>query len=668
MRMDEPRKASDPTSRNQRPAAMPTSSWECRPDPRARRVSWLPPAVLVLAISVAGVPARAEDPPRAVNDLLRLAPPDASLVLTVEGLRDQFRSINGSGLLASLRQLPAVKSWLDSEKHRHLRRSCEEVEAVLGVKLAEIRDEVLGDAVVLVLRLPPGEAPDPSQARGLLLLRAHDPALLERLISSLNAAQRDSGELKRVDARRRGNTTYHVREFPDGSGRPPECYVGYPDGTFAFSNSEELIQGVVDRKPPVPGRSRGGPSEAAKAPAGPGLGETPRMIAVRRRLPEQPLACLYLDPRAAERLLSLAPRPAKPGDARFLEMLRRHLSAVDYAGAALVWRPDAIVVHAVETLDAPRADAWLRRWAGDARPCRPALRRVPRTALAMACLHVDLTALREAVYEVVPEADHQRLRNFEVLLTGLLLGHDVIQILPVLGPGMVAYLDEPAEPTPAKADSPPGRGSLFPLVVVVDLATGNGGPAPDAGRGGPSLAIVADSLENALRTVLTVVAMDEKHGRGRAAIATSPAAVASVMTLNIPIPFACAIDRAGGRLVLGTSAASVARYLESSSDPDAGARFRDWQAAAFPGYETFVCVDLDALTRLAGRYRGRLASKLAARQDRPVSEVETDLHHVLALARLFRAAFVASRIEPDASALHRCLGVILKDSRDRSGP
>jgi hypothetical protein len=113
--------------------------------------------------------------------------------------------------------------------------------------------------------------------------------------------------------------------------------------------------------------------------------------------------------------------------------------------------------------------------------------------------------------------------------------------------------------------------------------------------------------------------------------------------------------------VLGTSASAVARYIESASDPDAGARFGVLQAAAFAEYETFVCVDLEGLTRLAGRFRDRLARNLAARQKRPAAEVGRDLEQVLALAGLFRAAFVASRIEPDASAVHRRLGVILKD-------
>jgi hypothetical protein len=612
---------------------------------------------LALAIVSVGDLAEGADSPGPADDLLRLVPPDATVVVTVEGLRDHARIIGDSRLAVDLQRLPVVRSWLESERSRSLKRSCSEIEAMLGVKLADLRDDLLGDAVVLVLRMDPAAPTDPSQARGLLLLRARDPALLERLIEAFNTTQRASGELERVSDRRRAETTYHVREFPAGSGRPPEWYISDPDGTFAFSNSEAMIQGVIDRKV----------GSRAGAGAGPGLGELPKVVAVRRRLPDRPLARLYVDPRAIERLLTAAPRAAKPTDARVRAMLERHLAAVDYAGAALVCRADAIVVQAVETIDPSRMDGWLRHWASDARPFRPELRRIPRTALALASVHIDLAAIRDALYQVVSEADHQRLQNFETLLKGLLLGQDLpSRILPALGPGVIGYLDAPADPAAENGEgngSPPARGGLFPAVMVVDIRGDTAGSSPDSRRRGPAAVAVSDAFENALRTLLALLALDEKRGQGRARIATFEAAGASVTTLSTPIPFAYAIDRPGGRLVLGTSAPAVARYLESASDPEAGVRFRDLQAAAFPGFATFICIDLDAVTRLGSQYRARLARNLAARQNRPAAEVEGDLEHVLALAGLFRAAFIASRIEPDATAIHRTFGVILKDSQ-----
>ena len=524
----------------------------------------------------------AEPGARPADALLRLVPPDAAVVLTVEGLRDQVRAFTGSRLAADLWQLPAVRAWLDSEKYQQFEQSRAQIEAVLGANLTDLRDELLGDAVVLALRLPPEAPADSSQARGLLVFRARDRALLERLIRVVNTTQKDSGELAQVGDRQRAGTTYHVREFPAAAARLPEWYVAYPDGTFAFSNSEPLIHAVIDRK----GAARDllkklqvtPPAHGSVAKIEPGLGDLPKLQSVQRRLPERALARLFIDPRHIGRLLAAAPRPAKPSDARFMALLERYLAAVDYAGAALVWNDRSIVLHTVETLDPSHLDSWLRRWAGGTRRPDPALERVPPTALAMVSSHVDAVALHDALSLIVPDEDQPKLANIETILTGLLLGQDLrTQILPRLGPGVLAYLDSPSEWDQGGAGSsgpPAGSSWPFPLVVVVSLGgDGQGGSSlgearpKEAKARDPAPITMAAALENGLRTVLALTAMDEKRNQGRSRILTRVVAGATVTTLDSPISFAYAVDSAGSRLVLGTSAGSVARYLESASDP-----------------------------------------------------------------------------------------------------
>ena len=101
--------------------------------------------------------------------------------------------------------------------------------------------------------------------------------------------------------------------------------------------------------------------------------------------------------------------------------------------------------------------------------------------------------------------------------------------------------------------------------------------------------------------------MDEKRNNGRSQIATRSVAGVNVTTLDPPIPFAYAIDRASSRLILGTSAEAVAP-LRGSGIESAGheERFRQFRARAFPDAETFLCVDLNALGNLAGRRHDRL--------------------------------------------------------------
>ncbi len=297
-------------------------------------------------ISIACVSrSQARDSGRVAGGLLRLVPPDATVVATVEGLRDHVRAVTASRLASNFRRLPAARAWFQSDPYRQFERSCADIESGLGVKLSDLRDDLVGDAVVLVLRLDPDALPDPRLARGMLLLRARDPGLLERVIARVNASQRGSGELERVVDRTRAETTYHVREFPAVSGRQPEWYVSYPDGTFAFSNSEAMIQGIIDRKARLTAANTG---TDRRDTDGPGLGDLPKFKAVQRQLPEPALARIFIDPRAIQRLLAAVPRPNTTSDVRIVAMLERYLAAVEYGGAALTWGADAIVVHAVE--------------------------------------------------------------------------------------------------------------------------------------------------------------------------------------------------------------------------------------------------------------------------------------------------------------------------------
>jgi hypothetical protein len=134
----------------------------------------------------------------------------------------------------------------------------------------------------------------------------------------------------------------------------------------------------------------------------------------------------------------------------------------------------------------------------------------------------------------------------------------------------------------------------------------------------------------------------------------------AIHTLDFPTSFAYAIDRISGHLILSTSTDAIARFLEHAADPQAGARFRRLQSAGFPNAQTFACIDLEAIDRLASRHRDRLVHSLAARQGRPIADVDRDITQVQAMARLIDAVFITTRIEPQATAVERSIGVILR--------
>ena len=77
----------------------------------------------------------------------------------------------------------------------------------------------------------------------------------------------------------------------------------------------------------------------------------------------------------------------------------------------------------------------------------------------------------------------------------------------------------------------------------------------------------------------------------------------TIKTLDPPVPFAYAVDRAGRRLVVGNSVAAVERYLAAGSDPEAGSRFRRLQATAFADAHSFLCLDLAAVQTAVETHR-----------------------------------------------------------------
>ena len=142
------------------------------------------------------------------------------------------------------------------------------------------------------------------------------------------------------------------------------------------------------------------------------------------------------------------------------------------------------------------------------------------------------------------------------------MGQDLrTRILPRLGPGIFAYFDSPPaveEGRSGGSQTATDSGWPFPLVVVVPVAEDRpaGVQSREPAVREPARVSVADALENALHTALALTAMDEKRNQGRSRITTQVVAGASVTTLDPPVPFAYAVDRAGSRLILSTSARS----------------------------------------------------------------------------------------------------------------
>jgi hypothetical protein len=599
---------------------------------RVRLVSLVLGWLLVL-----GLAARGSGP---ADGLFRLVPPDAAATLAIEDLRGQAREFLASPTAASLRHRPEFQAWLASTPFARFQQAGRKIEAVLGETVSTLRDELLGDAVVLTLRAAPGGRPE--EARGLLLVRVGNRPLLDRLVQGLNEAQLRSGELQRLVDSRRAGVLYRRRAYRPDTQKPDEYYTILDDNTLAWSNAEDLIQGVIDR-----GRNQA-----------PSLADLPKFQQVRRRLPPQAAVSLFLEPSFVWQRLETAPRNQKPGADRMAALLGRYFGAMEFLGVALEWR-DGIVLHSEELLDPHRLDPWIRQWAE--RPAAtppgpgagPSSRRVrvPASALAMASVHLDFPALLSALSELVPPNQEPRLENLVVTMNGVLLGHDLrTEILPNLGPRVFGYLEAPAQDA-ATAAPGPGPGRRLAKVLVVELGNATG---------------LTAALENALQTFLAFYALDPRHGNGRLQLESRDVDGQRITSLRPASgsPLAFAVDR--DRLVLGSTPAAVAGALApgpvpARADVPAEGPFEQLRAAEFPQAGSFACVDLVGLHRYVRDHRAALVARLAARQGRTAEEAGRDVDQAVLLMGLFRQGYLTSTVEPDATSVHRSVGLLVRE-------
>ena len=270
--------------------------------------------------------------------------------------------------------------------------------------------------------------------------------------------------------------------------------------------------------------------------------------------------------------------------------------------------------------------------------------------------------------QFVPAGEQARRASIEAVVKGLLLGLDLqSEILPGLGPHILAFVDAPGEwNSKHKPDAVVTGNWPFPIVLAVEMRTDIQPTSPlhKVSR----QPAVAHAVDNALNTALAVVSLNGKFAEAHSRVVSHEVAGVLVKTLDPPIPFACAVDLASHHLVVGTSAAAVDRFLSSGCQPSAGGRFSQLQATAFPQAESFLCMDLVAVEAMITTHRDRIIEMSAGRKQRPRDEVARDLDQFVALSHLFDAAYLTHRVESDRACVYHALGLLTRQKATHGGP
>src|SRR5947209_5346975 len=118
------------------------------------------------------------------DELLRLVPGDAGFCVVLNDLRGQLAQLQSSPFAARLAASHlgvAFRAAPEAQKLIALERQLSEA---VGVTWLQLRDEILGDAVVFAY--VPGLPDHPEREQGLFLLWARQPERLTGLIAKLN--------------------------------------------------------------------------------------------------------------------------------------------------------------------------------------------------------------------------------------------------------------------------------------------------------------------------------------------------------------------------------------------------------------------------------------------------------------------------------------------------
>jgi len=363
------------------------------------------------------------------DELLRLVPEDVGFCLVLEGIREhgialanspfvnQFRT---SLLGARIRNAPETQKL--TELDRFLQR-------YLELDASQLRDDILGDALVLAYR--PGPPGKPEEEQGLFLLRARDAKLLALLVERVNTLQKESGELNDLE-----QCEYHGRRYYRRVERMGENYYYLRGSVLAFAPREGILRQLIELD-----------GEAPKD-VEPPLARQFRLLGVSKSL-----AALWLNPRAFDAALydtAFQHKAAAATGARavVLQTLALYWKALEGIAFSVVLDKDltlALAIRAkVEELPWPA-----RRFLSTASRPSAVWHHLPDNALLIFACRVDVPAVVEMLGEFV--ADDTR-KSFRAKVEGTveaILGKDMIKdILRSLGPDWGVCVVAP--PTSAK--------------------------------------------------------------------------------------------------------------------------------------------------------------------------------------------------------------------------
>lgn len=373
------------------------------------------------------------------DELLRLVSDDVTFCIVVQKPREVLNSVWKGPLVESARKSPLGDAIRQAPELEQLRQLEKFLSQQLEIDFEQFFENCFGDAIVLAYRAgPPGQ---PELERGVILSWVRDPKLLAATMEKVDAAQKQSGELKEIRQLSHLGQKY-TRRFK-GKGADEFHYIH--GSVLAFSSQEAAIHEIIrfdraaENKSRVPLAARQLEAAGCKDAA----------------------AALWINPRSFDAELAAKTRESKGNEATFLNVFNECWKALDSV---------VLGIHVGQHLEFSLAlDVQFERLPAEVRPLlqnEPAASALwasfPRSPLFAVAGRTDLPKLIEAIGAFLsPETQKSVHESLEKTL-GPAFGKKFVAKIPeLLGPDWGICVSRPGDPK-----------QVFPdVVAAVRLST-----------------------------------------------------------------------------------------------------------------------------------------------------------------------------------------------------
>jgi hypothetical protein len=392
--------------------------------------------LVTLVVSAASAAAGPRD------EVLRVAPPDAAIVVVVQNARDHARNLAESPFAAWFPTTAIGKKLLGSPELKQLSEAGANIFAGLGTTPQALLEDVLGDAVAFAYSPPPAGRPDGERA--VILIRPRKPEALAKLVEKLNDLQTKTGEVKGIARREHAGGEYFERQRGD-SGSQFYCFRG---AVFAFSSSEADVKAVIDRD---------------KAAAQPGQKAAEWVARMNELGVADAAAVLLVNPRALDAEVKAQVAGANPSAKRFLEKFAEVWAGLDSAAVYLALDKHAEIGLALR-FNPEKLPPDARKFLAGLREPSTAEHLIPKDALFGVAGQFRATDLIELIAALAPiEMGKPGVKEWIARTVGPIVGRDNLpHMLDSLGPNWAVWA------------TPPEKDSFLPTVVAAVEVSGTG--------------------------------------------------------------------------------------------------------------------------------------------------------------------------------------------------